>query len=73
MKVDPNLLKVVAGLGDEELWVTIRSIAGMKKIRLTEETPPKATLDAIRAAIKDADKIDLGDALQLIRAYREKK
>ena len=73
MKVDPQLVKVVASLPDEELWITIRSLAKMKKITLTEKTPPHATLEALRHALQDADKIDLASALKILQSWKEKK
>jgi hypothetical protein len=73
MKVDPQLVKVVASLPDEELWITIRSLAKMKKITLSEKTPPQETLETLRRALADADKIDLGSALRILQHFKEKK
>lgn len=73
MKVDPQLVKVVASLPDEELWITIRSLAKMKKITLSEKTPPHETLQALRRALQDADKIDLASAVKILQGFKEKK
>lgn len=73
MKVDPQLVKVVASLPDEELWITIRSLAKMKKITLSEKTPPHETLETLRRALADADKIDLASALRILQNFKEKK
>lgn len=73
MKVDPQLVKVVASLPDEELWITIRSLAKMKKINLREQTPSHETLEALRRALQDADKIDLSGAIKILQSYKEKK
>ncbi len=73
MKVDPELVKVVANLPDAELWITIRSLAKMKRITLSEKTPPHETLELIRRALSDADKVDLTGALKIIQNYKERK
>ena len=73
MKVDPQLVKVVASLPDEELWITIRSLAKMKKITLSEKTPSHETLETLRRALADADKIDLASALRILQNFKEKK
>jgi len=73
VKVDPELIKVVAGLPDKELWITVRSLAGMKKIKLAEATPSPEKMAALRAALAGADKMDLASAMRVLNEYREKR
>ncbi len=72
MKIDPKLISVVANMNDQDLWTTVRSLAGMKKIRLRETPPSHETLDSLRQALMNADKMDLGKALGILKDYKEK-
>ena len=73
MKIDPKLIESLLAMPDDQLWATIRAFAQTKKIQLSETTPPKETMSALRGAFLGADKLDVGQAMKIVSAYRAKK
>ena len=66
MKIDKTKLDAMLMLSDDELWAEIRSVAGAKGINMPEKAPPKAELNKVRGALRDADKLNLPTAMRLI-------
>lgn len=72
MKLDKKLIAALMTLPDDQLWETARAVATSKNIHLSETPPPKKTMDALRAAFSDCEKMDMLTAARIISAYREK-
>ena len=72
MKLDKKLIAALMTLPDDRLWETARAIAASKNIHLSEAPPPKETMDALRAAFADCEKMDVLAAAKILSAYREK-
>ena len=69
MKIDQNVLTELTKLPDRELWLTLRTMAGEKGIKLPEATPPHETLDRLRATVKGNGGLRLGEAAAIISRY----
>ena len=72
MKLDKKLIAALMTLPDDRLWETARALAASKNIHLSETPPPKETMDALRTAFADCEKMDVLAAAKIISAYREK-
>ncbi|MDD6981017.1 MAG: hypothetical protein PUJ21_04660 [Clostridia bacterium] len=72
MKLDKNLIAALLTLPDDRLWETVRAVAASKNIHLSETPPPKVTMDALRGAFSDCEKMDLVTAGRILAEYREK-
>ena len=72
MKLDKKIIAALMTLPDDQLWETVRAVAASKNIRLSETPPPKQTMDALRAAFADCEKMDFLTASRILSAYREK-
>ena len=67
------MIDALSRMGDEELWRTIRAIAGKYNVRLKEELPPTEELNKLRALLKSSDKLSPADALRIIASYKKRK
>ena len=72
MKINREKILELAAKPDAELWCEIVKIAGAHGIRLPDKSPSHEELEALRAAVTGA-KINVGDALRLIDAYRKRE
>lgn len=69
MKLDQRLIAELTAMSDDELWRTIRTMAGGKGIRLPEATPPHETLEQLRGAVRGNGTLRLGEAVAVISRY----
>ena len=67
------MIDALSRMGDEELWRTIRTIAGKYNVRLKEEVPPAEELNKLRALLKSSDKLSPTDALRIIASYKKRR
>ena len=73
LKIDKDKLKAMSMLSDEELWRTIRTIGYSHGIKTPEVAPSAKDMQKIKAALRDADKINLAGALKIIDNHRKGK
>ncbi len=55
---------------DETLWKTVREIASVHGYSLPERSPSHSEMEKIRAAMRGSDKINLSDAMKLLKSYK---
>ncbi len=73
MKIDRAMIDGLLAMDDDKLWQTIRAFAATKKINLSEKTPPKETMQRLRAIFTGTEKYDLGSAVKILSNYRTKR
>lgn len=62
----------LAAKPDAELWREVVKIAGAHGVKLPDKSPSHEELESLRAAVTGA-KINVGDALRLLDAYRKRE
>ena len=73
MKIDKDKLMAMSMLSDEELWKTIRKVGEAHGVKTPEAAPSASDMQKIKAALRDADKINLAGALKIIDNHRKGK
>lgn len=66
MKIDKKKLDAMLSLSDAELWGEIRAVAKAKGINMPEKTPSEAEIKKVRAALSEAEKLNLASAMRLV-------
>lgn len=70
MKIDKEKLRELTEKSDSDLWETICAIASKNGISLPAKSPSAEELAKIRAALSDADRMNLIAAMKLINKYK---
>ncbi len=68
MRINSEKLSELAALPDDRLWAEIVRMGKNFGYSIPERTPPHSDMERIRSAITGS-KINLGDAMQLLRMY----
>ena len=71
MKFDPQAMKALLALDDRQLWNKIRAVAAGSGIALSENTPPPADMQRLRAALGGSGQADVAGALDTIARFRK--
>ena len=66
MKIDKTKLDAMLSLSDAELWGEIRKVARAKGINMPEKTPSESEIRKVRAALSEAEKLNLASAMRLV-------
>ena len=66
MKIDKTKLDAMLSLSDAELWGEIRKVARAKGINMPEKTPSESEIRPVRAALSEAEKLNLASAMRLV-------
>ena len=70
MKINKERLNALADMSDEMLWKTVREIASAHGYSLPERSPSHSEMEKMRAAMRGSDKINLTDAMKLLKSYK---
>ena len=72
MKINREKLSEITKQGDEELWATIRGIAGRYGIKLPDKTPSENEMSRLRGALSGTERVSLSDAMEILNTYRRR-
>ena len=70
MSFDQNALNDLLLRSDAELWQMVLTIAALRGISLPKTPPPHEDFERLRAALGNAEGVNVADALQIIEKYR---
>lgn len=69
---DPNMLRMILSLPDDQLWTTIKVIAEKNGVALPNGTPPKSELSRLRDAMSSANP-NPEEAKRIMEKYKKEK
>lgn len=70
MKIDKSKLNALASLQDRELWATVVAIASSHGIKIPDNPPPESEMKKLREAISGAERINMMDAMRIVKNYK---
>ena len=73
MKLNREMLKQYAMLGDAELWREICAMGSKYGYKLPPNVPSHAEMEKIRTLMRGDEKIGLSEAMKLLNEYKSKK
>lgn len=73
MKINKERLNALADMSDEMLWKTVRGTASTHGFSLPERVPSHSEMEKLRAAMRGSDKINLTEAMKLLKNYKNGK
>ena len=73
MKLNREMLKKYAALGDDELWSEICTLGAKYGYKLPKSTPSHAEMEKIRTLLRGDEKVGLSEAMKLLNEYKAKK
>ena len=73
MKLNQEMLKKYAALGDTELWAEICGMGARYGYKLPQDAPSHAEMEKIRTLMRGGEKLGLADAVKLLNEYKMKK
>ena len=71
MKINKERLNALTDMSDEMLWKTVREIATSHGYSLPERAPSHSEMEKLRAAMRGGDKINIADAVKLLKNYKK--
>lgn len=71
MKINKERLNALTDMSDEMLWKTVREIATSHGYSLPERAPSHSEMEKLRAAMRGGDKINMADAVKLLKNYKK--
>ena len=71
MKINKERLNALTDMSDEMLWKTVREIATSHGYSLPERAPSHSEMEKLRAAMRVGDKINMADAVKLLKNYKK--
>ena len=71
MKINKERLHALTDMSDEMLWKTVREIATSHGYSLPERAPSHSEMEKLRAAMRGGDKINMADAVKLLKNYKK--
>lgn len=72
MKINKEQLSALADMPDSALWQTIRDIAKSHGYELPTNQPTSAEMNKIRGAMRGTEKINMSEALGLLKNFRKR-
>ena len=72
MQFDYNMLRSLMSLSDEQLWLTILTIASQNGVSLPKAPPPAAELSRLRSALGSTQNPNINEAMRIVEQYKSK-